>query len=70
MPRNGQYEIFTHGGKTHCFDDDIIIQTPDGMFECIRSQDTTLWRDMGEPWNDVAFYLEPALYMLWKLRWV
>ena len=68
-PRNGHYELFTHSGKTHCFDDDIVIPTPDGMFEWIRSQDTSLWHDMGEDWNNVAFYLQPELYTLWKLRW-
>ena len=68
-PRGGQYEIFTHGGKTHCFDDDIIIPTPEGMFEWIRAQDTSLWHGMEEPFNDVAFYLQPELYILWKLRW-
>ena len=70
-PRGGQYEIFTHSGKTtYCFDDDIIIPTPEGMFEWIRAQDATLWHSIGEPFNDVAYYILPELYILWKLRWV
>lgn len=71
-PRNGRYEIFTHGFKTHCFDDPTFdaIRTPQGMFEWIRSQDRSLWSPMEEdPESNVALYLSPDLYLLWKLKW-
>jgi hypothetical protein len=72
LPRNGQYEIFTYSGWTHCFDDTELdsIKTPPGMFEWIRSQDPKLWHGMSHyPDENAAFYLEPKLYLLWKLKW-
>jgi hypothetical protein len=71
LPRNGRYEIFSNAGRTYCFDDPGFewINTPKGMIEWIKVQDTSLWHGMGEPLNDVAFYLKPELYILWKLRW-
>lgn len=71
-PRNGRYEIFTHGNRTHCFDDTGFtnIPTPPGMFEWIRSQDRSLWAGLEfDPASNVAFYLQPELYLLWKLKW-
>ena len=69
LPRNGQYEIFTNHGRTYCFDDVHFshIPTPAGMFEWIRSQDPTQWHDLKDG-RDVAFYLTPKLYVLWKLK--
>jgi hypothetical protein len=72
LPRNGCYELFTHGFKTHCFDDPSFdgIQTPEGMFEWIREQDTKYWKPMSDdPKSNVALYLQPELYTLWKLKW-
>jgi len=76
LPRNGQYEIFSNAGRTYCFDDPgfVWMYTPEGMFEWIREQDPALWTDMTQlhGWRDdnSAFYLQPKLYLLWKLRWV
>jgi hypothetical protein len=72
LPRNGRYEIFTHGFKTHCFDDPSLneFRTPKGMFEWIREQDTKYWEPMLDaPESNVALYLQPELYTLWKLKW-
>jgi hypothetical protein len=74
LPRNGQYEIFSTGGRTYCFDDpnwvNYIITKPE-MFEWIRSQDPDLWQPMIEqPESNVALYLDPKLYIIWKLTWV
>lgn len=72
LPRKGQYELFSTRGVTYCFDDLSFekIKTPDGMFDWIRSQDTSLWHGMnGNPDQNVAFYLQPELYLLWKLKW-
>jgi hypothetical protein len=72
LPRNGRYEIFSHGGVTNCFDDTDIkaFPTPKGMFEWIRSQDPKLWRPMdSDPDCNVALYLKPELYIFWKLKW-
>lgn len=73
LPRNGRYEIFTHNGVTHCFDDPDLdgFSTPEGMFNWIRSQDTAFWSPMDSmPDCNVALYLTPELYLLWKLTWV
>ncbi len=72
LPRNGRYEIFTHGFKTYCFDDPSFdgMVTPWGMFDWIREQDPALWSPMGDdPTSNTALYLDPKLYVLWKLRW-
>jgi hypothetical protein len=69
LPRKGQYELFSHGMKTHCFDDldlEAVKSTPE-MFEWLRSQDPELCRPMDD--TNVAFYLDPKLYLLWKLKW-
>ena len=73
LPRNGRYELFSTGGRTYCFDDpswvNWIPSRPE-MFEWIRNQDSTLWQPMVEmPDSNVALYLDPKLYMLFKLRW-
>lgn len=73
LPRNGQYEIFTTNNRTYCFDDVEFfhIPTPPGMFEWIRSQDPRYWQPMStNPESNVAFYLSPEMYLLWKLKWV
>ena len=75
LPRNGQYEIFTHGGKTYCFDDcgadmPLIVGAPKEMFDWIREQDKELWRPMrDDPDSNVALYLSLELYIMWKLKW-
>lgn len=73
LPRNGQYEIFTNQGRTYCFDDVnfVHIPTPEGMFEWIRSQDTSLWSSMTiQPDSNAALYLKPELYLIWKLKYL
>ena len=74
LPRNGRYEIFSTGGRTYCFDDpgwENWVPADPAMFEWIRSQDTLLWSPMKQdPDSNVALYLDPKLYMIWKLRWV
>jgi len=74
LPRHGRYEIFSTGGRTYCFDDpgwiNWIPSDPE-MFVWIRSQDPVLWSPMTkDPASNVALYLDPRLYMIWKLRWV
>jgi hypothetical protein len=71
LPRNGQYELFTHNGKTYSFDDrDIdmpaVVNAPSEMFEWLRSQPGCLSLDN---FDNTAFYLTPKTYLLWKLRW-
>ena len=70
LPRNGQYELFTFQGKTYCFDDPsfdgpAIIYPPEEMWSWLRSQ--TECRPMDH--SNVAYYLSPKLYLMWKLRW-
>lgn len=73
LPRKGRYEIFSTGGRTYCFDDPSwgnYIHSKPEMFEWIRSQDSKLWAPMdSDPDSNVALYLDPKLYLLWKLRW-
>ncbi len=72
LPRNGRYELFSYKGKTHCYDDPSFesIATPVGMFEWVRAQDPEYWEPMSvEPESNVALYLTPELYMVWKLKW-
>jgi len=72
LPRNGRYELFTNNGRTYCFDDPNFIHIPakQEMFEWIRNQDHALWSPMKQyPDDNVALYLAPELYMLWKLKW-
>ena len=75
LPRNNQYEIFTHNTRTHCFDDLDFpphgINTPVDMVDWIRSQDTNYWSPMTNyPDSSVAFYLKPELYLAWKLKFL
>ena len=73
LPRNGQYEIFTSNGRTYCFDDVDFghIPTPEGMFDWLRSQDPNYWSPMkSEPNSNVALYLTPELYFVWKLKYL
>jgi len=45
LPRNNQYEIFSTGGRTYCFDDpswENYILTKPEIFEWIRNQDPLL----------------------------
>jgi hypothetical protein len=74
LPRNGRYEIFSTSGRTYCFDDpswtNWIPSDPE-MFAWIRSHDPELWSPMTQdPHSNVALYLDPKLYIVWKLRWV
>jgi len=72
LPRRGQYELFSYGGKLHCFDDpglDPVRALPE-MFEWVRAQDPALWYPLkDDPDSNAALYLQPELYLLWKLRW-
>lgn len=73
LPRNGQYEIFTSNGRTYCFDDVKFthIPTPEGMFEWIRSQNPDYWKPLStNPNSNTALYLNPELYLIWKLKYV
>lgn len=66
-PRNGEYELFTFNGVTHCFDDpgsDSVPARPE-MFAWLRNQSGAQPMDD----TDVAYYLEPRTYLLWRLRW-
>lgn len=73
FPRNGQYELFTHNRKTYCFDDSdfgsdpAIINAPDAMWQWLRNQTgcRALYAE-----NNVAFYLDPRTYLIWKLKWL
>lgn len=69
LPRNGRYELFTYGGKTHCFDDLEVnsVRTTPEMLEWLRSQPPELCHKMDE--TDVAYYLQPQLYLMWKLKY-
>jgi hypothetical protein len=73
LPRNGRYELFSTGGRTYCFDDpswENYIHSNEEMFNWIRSQNPSLWEPMGDnPESNVALYLDPKLYVLWKLKW-
>jgi hypothetical protein len=72
LPRKGQYELFTHNRKTYCFDDitfdgmPAIVNAPDEMWAWLRSQSDC------KPMDDsnVAYYLTPRLYLIWKLMWI
>lgn len=70
-PRNGQYELFTHNRKTYCFDDadfqtePAVVNAPEEMWLWLRNQ-------IGcRPLDDtnVAYYLNPKTYLIWKLKW-
>lgn len=70
-PRNGQYELFTHNGKTYCFDDadfgsdPALISAPDAMWSWLRNQSGVRALDD----TNVAYYLTPQAYLIWKLKW-
>ena len=66
--RNGQYELFTHNRKTYCFDESsnpIIVNAPEEMWSWLRSTEGV--RPLDE--TNVAYYLTPEIYLIWKLRW-
>jgi hypothetical protein len=71
-PRNGQYELFTHNNKTYCFDDNgmgpdpAIVDAPDEMWAWLRQVDGVSAHDE----TNVAYYLTPETYLLWKLTWL
>jgi hypothetical protein len=72
LPRGGEYEIFTVQGRTSCFDDTTlenpaIVDAPVEMFAWLRRQPGC--RSYNET-SDIAFYLTPQTYLLWKLRWL
>lgn len=68
--RNGQYELFTHNNKTYCFDDPdfgaspAIINAPEEMWNWLRRQKGCKPMDF----SNVAYYLDPKLYLIWKLK--
>lgn len=71
LPRNGQYELFTFQSKTYCFDDPFfdgpaVSNPPEEMWDWLRS-----FPDQCRPLDDtnVAYYLTPKLYLMWKLKW-
>lgn len=71
LPRKGQYELFTHNGKTYCFDDltfdgnPAIINAPEEMWAWLRSQSEC--RSMDK--TNTAYYLTPKCYLMWKLKY-
>jgi len=71
LPRNKQYELFTHNRKTYSFDDltfgpdPAIINAPSEMFDWLRTQPDC--RPLDE--SNTAYYLTPELYLIWKLKW-
>lgn len=71
LPRNGQYELFTHNRKTYCFDDldfraePAIINAPNEMWKWLRSQKGCIPLDD----TDVVYYLDAKTYIMWKLMW-
>jgi hypothetical protein len=70
LPRKGQYELFINRGKTYCFDDpsfEGILSPPKEMFEWLRSLPIEDCRPMDH--TNVAFYLTPQMYLIWKLKW-
>jgi hypothetical protein len=73
MPRKVQYELFTHNRKTYCFDDHTldgnpaIVSAPEEMWNWLRSY-PHLCRAMDD--TNVAYYLTPEFYLLWKLKWM
>ena len=67
-PRNGHYELFTHSRRTYCFDegpDPVVVNAPDEMWQWLREQPGC------KPLDDtnVAYYLDPKTYLIWKLKW-
>jgi len=70
LPRNGRYELFTYLGKTHCFDDPDFraIPTPKDLFDWIKQQNKASWSGLDDG-SDVAYYLDPELYMIFKIKW-
>ena len=71
LPRNGQYELFTHNRKTYCFDDldfgpnPAVVNAPNEMWDWLRKQSGCFPMDD----KNTAYYLTPQTYLLWKLRW-
>lgn len=66
-PRGGEYELFTFNGVTQCYDhpgSDSVPARPE-MFAWLRNQSGV--RPMDD--TDMAYYLEPETYLLWRLRW-
>jgi hypothetical protein len=71
LPRNGTYELFCHLGLIHCFDDPgFCIRDVAEIHEWIRQQPTDLWRGMDEPYAYTVYYLQPELYIWFKMRWI
>ena len=71
LPRKGQYELFINRNKIFCFDDPGFepIAERDEIHAWIRSQDSSQWSNMDEPYDRVVYYLQPELYLFFKLRW-
>lgn len=70
-PRNGKYELFIYGGNVKCFDDPHFVQfrESDEMHKWINQQPKELWYSMDPPLNTV-YYLQPELYLWFKLSWM
>ena len=68
-PRNGQYEIFIYKNQVRCFDDpnwDVVPET-ETIHTWIRSQPSG-WYNMESPHDRVAYYLDPKLYLMFKIK--
>lgn len=70
-PRNGRYELFTYNNIIHCFDDLSFkpIKASDEIYLWIKNQDKNLWEEPLNCRRNVAIYLQPKLYTMFKLKW-
>ena len=74
LPRKGQYELFIYRGLVHCFDDpaqEAWKETIE-MTAWLDKQSKDLCRAFRtDPKQNKAnaYYLDPKLYFLWKLKW-
>jgi len=69
-PRNNEYELFTHNRKTYSFFDTsvdlpAIVNAPDEMWQWLRSTEGV--RSMDN--SNTYYYLTPATYLMWKLKY-
>ena len=71
LPRNGRYELYCIARKVYCFDDESAapIVESDELHNWIRQQPEDLWYAMQPPYHKITYYLQPELYLLYKLKW-
>lgn len=69
FPRNGQYELFIYKNKVHCFDDPDWTATDESedLHTWVRNQPSG-WYNMEKPHDRTAYYLDPKLYLMFKLK--